>query len=168
MRDQPKYPVKPAKDQDSIVYFAYGSNMSTARLRGRTPSALPLARASLQGWELAINKRGLDGTGKCNIVPVVGAAVHGVLFQLRKEELADLDRAEDGRRGGYRRVPILPEIDGNPIPADTYIASAGFIDNSLHPSSEYKQFVVEGAEEHGLPTAYQDRLRNMKTSPDAA
>jgi hypothetical protein len=38
----------------------------------------------------------------------------------------------------------------------------------LHPSSEYNQFVVEGAEEHGLPTAYQDRLRNMKTSPDAA
>jgi hypothetical protein len=36
----------------------------------------------------------------------------------------------------------------------TYIADASFIDDSLQPYSWYKDFVLAGAEEHGLPAEY--------------
>ena len=50
-----------------IVYFAYGSNMLTARLRERTPSATPIGIGRLTGHVLSWDKRSrADGSGKCD------------------------------------------------------------------------------------------------------
>lgn len=48
------------------VYFAYGSNMSTVRLRERMPSCKPLGIATLPGHALRFRKRSTDKFGKCN------------------------------------------------------------------------------------------------------
>ena len=63
-------------------YFAYGSNMSSLRLRERIPSARSLGAARLAGWRLAPNKRGRDGSGKANLVVDANSVVWGVLYQL--------------------------------------------------------------------------------------
>jgi hypothetical protein len=60
LQDPETGPPEPAE------YFAYGSNMETARLRERMPSAKPLGVAKLSGHELRFHKRSKDGSGKCN------------------------------------------------------------------------------------------------------
>ena len=79
-----------------VRYFAYGSNMLTARLQARCPSARPLGRATARGRRLAFHKRSdVDGSGKCDLVPADdGALVVGVVFDLAADELPALDRAE--------------------------------------------------------------------------
>ena len=49
-----------------MLYFAYGSNMLTARLRERMPSCKPLGIAKLPGHALRFHKRSKDQSGKCN------------------------------------------------------------------------------------------------------
>lgn len=51
---------------EPVVYFAYGSNTSTARLRERMPSCKPLGIATLPGHALRFHKRSTDKSGRCN------------------------------------------------------------------------------------------------------
>jgi hypothetical protein len=67
-------PIEPLKNTEGgppepVVYFAYGSNMSTARLRERMPSCKPLGTATLPGHALRFHKRSTDKSGKCNAFP---------------------------------------------------------------------------------------------------
>ncbi len=64
-------PIEPLKKRETgppepVVYLAYGSNMSTARLRKRMPSCKPLGIATLPGHALRFHKRSMDKSGKCN------------------------------------------------------------------------------------------------------
>jgi gamma-glutamylcyclotransferase len=139
------------------LYFAYGSNMLTRRLRERAPSARVVGPAVLRDHELHIHKKARDGSAKCNVVPHPGAVVHGVLFELDDDDWAALDRAES-RGAGYERVAI--DLDGRI--ADLYVAQPGYIDEALLPFSWYLDFVVAGAREHGLPEEYVARIERHR------
>ena len=82
-------PIEPLKKRETgppepVVYFAYGSNMSTARLRGRVPSCKPLGVATLPGHALRFHKRSADKSGKCNAFASGNDnSVIGVPVQLR-------------------------------------------------------------------------------------
>lgn len=84
-----------------FIYFAYGSNMSTRRLRERTPSAKPLGRARCK-HQLIFHKIGRDGSAKCDIYESGRACdiVCGVLFEISLDERYLLDCAE-GLSYGY-------------------------------------------------------------------
>src|SRR5438128_1900656 len=62
-----------------MLYFAYGSNMLTQRLKARVPSASPKTVAVLFDHGLRFHKRSQDGSGKCDIVKCPGEVVHGVV-----------------------------------------------------------------------------------------
>ena len=57
----------PNPDAPTLLYFAYGSNMSSVRLRARVNSAQPLGVARLPGHRLRWHMHSLDGSGKCDI-----------------------------------------------------------------------------------------------------
>jgi hypothetical protein len=44
--------------------------------------------------------------------------------------------------------------DGQDVQVQTYIADHDAIDDRLKPYSWYKDFVMKGAQEHGLPLEY--------------
>jgi gamma-glutamylcyclotransferase len=44
--------------QDSTLYFAYGSNLSTTQMLERCPTTRPVGLAYLHGWKWLINERG--------------------------------------------------------------------------------------------------------------
>jgi hypothetical protein len=50
----------------TILYFAYGSNMSTPRLRYRVPGCRFAFVARLPNYKLCFHKRSKDGSAKCN------------------------------------------------------------------------------------------------------
>ncbi|MBA8908811.1 gamma-glutamylcyclotransferase family protein [Aminobacter ciceronei] len=140
---------------EHVVYFAYGSNMSTARLRERMPSCKPLGIATLPGHALRFHKRSTDKSGKCNaFASEDNRSVIGVLFSFDPAERTKLDKAE-GVGSGYEHatVTVINE-KGRRQKVLTYFATPDYIDDSLKPYSWYKDFVLAGGREHGLPSAY--------------
>ena len=151
----------------SIFYFAYGSNLCDARVTGRAPGAAALWPAWLPGFELRWHKRGLDGSGKCSVLPSTSSTsvVHGVLYRLPLGSKPKLDQVE-GLGIGYTEATVRVHGDSCVSEALTYVASSTHIDESLQPYSWYKRLVVAGAAAQGLPPDYVDSLRAVETWPD--
>ncbi len=146
-----------------MIYFAYGSNMCTARLRRRVASARPLGRAVLPGWRVGFRKRSVDGSAKCTIEPSSGDTVHGVAFEIDERELAALNATEGP---GYEQVTVVVTIGDRPVDAATYVARPSWIDSRLEPYDWYLDLVLAGAVEHGLPTSYVDSALTVSAVSD--
>ena len=78
-----------------VWYFAYGSNMQGATLRGRRGiSWLQALPARVAGWRFVCDKPPLVpsmGESFANLVPEPGAEVWGVLFELDADDLAHVE-----------------------------------------------------------------------------
>ena len=152
--------VAPLQDMETgppehVVYFAYGSNMSTVRLRERMPSCEPLGIATLPGHALRFHKRSKDKSGKCNAFATNdGQSVVGVLFSFDPAERARLDRAEGVGHGYEHATVTVINGEGRRRKVLTYLASPDAIDDALKPYSWYKDFVLSGCAEHALPADY--------------
>ncbi|MEO6203549.1 MAG: gamma-glutamylcyclotransferase family protein [Nitrospirales bacterium] len=134
--------------------FAYGSNMSLARLRGRAPSVQFVAVATLVGHRLAFHKVSKDRSGKCD-AQYTGSPedkVIGVVFEVSESEKLSLDKAE-GLGTGYdeKHVEVVTS-ERRTLDAQMYFAT--HIDPSLKPYHWYKKHVLVGAQENNLPPGY--------------
>jgi hypothetical protein len=98
---------------NNVIYFAYGSDMLTPRLRHRAPSSVLLSTASLPQHRLHFHKRSKDGSGKCNAFRTGNAsdAVYGALFEIPQEEKRKLDRTE-GLGSGYHEQSVQVVLGG--------------------------------------------------------
>ena len=96
------------EDRQEILYFAYGSNLSTAQMRQRCPYSMPIGLGFLPGWRWTINERGFanavqlpassTGTDHRSVAgqPVRAAAegIYGLLYLLPPGDEAALDSHE--------------------------------------------------------------------------
>lgn len=151
-----------------MLYFAYGSNMFSKRLRERVPSCQATGAFHLVGWRLAFNKRASkDGSGKCTIAPSGGRdeTVHGVVFDIDASEMPILDKIE-GLGVGYlsKELEVCRGDEG--VSVFTYVGQDSYLDDSLVPYDWYRAFVVAGAREHKLPEEYVRRILEVPVSPD--
>lgn len=149
----------------TFLNFAYGSNMSTARLRARVPSARVIGRGVLHGHRLVWHKVSKDGSGKCDVVATAApdAVVHGVVYAIDQTEKATLDRAE-GLGKGYDERQVVVEVGGEPFVATMYYATR--MDPALKPYSWYRAHVLAGAYEHELPPEYIAALEAIEVLED--
>jgi hypothetical protein len=136
------------------VYFAYGSNMSSARLAARIPAVEALGAAFVRDWRLAFNKPGRDGTGKANLVPAAGERAWGVAWKLVEAHWETLDRFEPGYQ---REIFRLERSDGTVLDAHAYLFDPG--GPVLAPSRDYVEHLISGSLEHGLPDHYIETIR---------
>jgi gamma-glutamylcyclotransferase (GGCT)/AIG2-like uncharacterized protein YtfP len=150
-----------------MYYFAYGSNMSRARLCQRVPSAMRVAVASLRAHRVHFHKIGMgDGSGKCGAEYTGDPQdrIWGVVYRLAPQHRATLDRFE-GEGIGYRRVAVDVLLDtGETCRCFTYLATR--VDESLLPFTWYKRHVLIGARENGLPADYVSKLQAAKDCHD--
>ena len=154
-----------------MKYFAYGSNLLTRRLTdpSRAPSAVALGIAWAPGFVVRFHKIGTDGSGKCTLLTTGDDAdvVYGVLYEFADRDVAGLDREEGVHLGGYARCSIrLRFPGGDATDAMTYVASDGHIDSACLPFDWYRDLVVAGAMEHGLPLPYVQVLARTPAAPD--
>ena len=138
------------------AYFAYGSNMSTARLAARVSDPVTVGSAHLIDWQLAFNKPGRDGTGKANLVPAAGARVWGVAWTLPEDAWPVLDGFEPDYE---RSVLRLLQPDGRALHAHVYLYACPADTPSIRPSRDYLDHLLAGATEHGLPEEYIAKIR---------
>ena len=118
-------------------YFAYGSNLWSARMRERCPSARVIGTAVLVGWSGVYDKPGSDGTAKMNIRPDRDGSIHGAIYEIRPDEKPTLDAAEDGYDTVETPHGLAYAYSGEPATAP--------------PADWYAQLVEDGAREHGIP-----------------
>lgn len=150
-----------------MKYFAYGSNMSIARLRERVPSAEPLGCRALKQHILRFHKAGKDGSGKCDAFFTGGDehTIFGGLFELDPFEKHFLDKAEGLGYGYDEKSVIVHAEDGSSLEATTYYATA--IEEALKPYTWYVNHVLVGAAEMALPAEYiQSSLSGIDSSQD--
>jgi hypothetical protein len=93
----------------TIHYFAYGSNMCTAKLRDRVPSARPLFVAKLQEHILRFQKRSTDGSAKADaeFTGDSNDVVWGVVFEIDSDQKHALDRREGLGRVVMKRSQLI-------------------------------------------------------------
>jgi hypothetical protein len=129
--------------------------MLTARLRQRMPSCRALGIATLPDHELRFHKRSRDKSAKCNaFAGGNNGRVIGVLFSFAPAERVRLDEAE-GVGSGYEHATVtVIDQNGRRQEVLTYRATPDYIDDSFKPYSWYKDLVLAGGTEHGLPLAY--------------
>lgn len=148
----------------ALRYFAYGSNMLTARLERRVGPVELVGRARIAGRRLTFHKRSGDGSGKCDI-PVAESSVeevHGVVYEMPDSALEELDRFE----GGYKRTLLEVDLSGNPVDAHAYLAQSVHVERGIRPFDWYLQLVHAGTHQHGLVEEYRSVLGEVLDKPD--
>jgi gamma-glutamylcyclotransferase len=149
-------------------YFAYGSNMSAARLFDERLAPEGVARGDriaghLAGWRLAFNKRVRTppGAGAGNIVLAAEGIVHGTLNLLPPKGFEILDRHEGVAAGHYERrgVPVVRTDTGATVEAITYVAL--LVGEDLRPTRTYLGHLLAGRDL--LPADYCRELATTAT-----
>lgn len=153
----------------SFLYFAYGSNMLTKRLRERCPSARPAGLAIEENHGLDFCKKGSDGSGKATLIKRAGRdrsiSIHGVLYQIELSERPNLDKAESGYERHDDFVAYDTRTDAKLV-TSTYIAPPSVCRDGLLPFNWYIELIIAGAREHGLGADYIARLNDVEVRQD--
>lgn len=137
-----------------MLYFAYGSNMSSLRLERRVGTVETLGRARLPAHRHRFSKLGRDGTGKGNIEPHPEEHTWGVIYGLTGQQLGELE----GYEIGYRRaeLDVVHHAGSDLVRVTTFVALR--VVEGLAPTDEYLSHYRDGIDEHGIEDAYLRRL----------
>ena len=153
----------------TVWYFAYGSNMQSATLRGRRGiQFLHAVPARAAGWRLVFDKPALVPIGEAfaNIIPDAAAHVLGVAYEVSEEDLQHIELTEGVLLGNYDRVAVPVEPLSQPTaPLTAFSLTSDHRDPNLQPSTRYMELVISGATEHGLPAEYIECLRAVPAKP---
>ena len=145
------------------LYFAFGSNLSTAQMHRRCPASTALGLGELKGWRWIINKRGY-----ANVVPGSTSTVYGLLYRLPSDDEATLDLCE-GVPWAYDKKYLDAKWlkdragteMGKTVRVLVYVDEAR-IDDGV-PKEEYVHRMAAGINEMqtvwGMDSAYADGLR---------
>jgi gamma-glutamylcyclotransferase (GGCT)/AIG2-like uncharacterized protein YtfP len=156
----------PPTGDSTLLYFAYGSNLSSRRLRARIPSAGFVSVAQLEGYDLRFHKKSRDGSGKCDAYATDNSAdrVLGAIYQIDEEHKPFLDVIEGVGIGYAQRDVTVLDLNHEPYEVFTYCA----LDTApnLQPFNWYLHHVVTGAEEIGLPSDYIQRICTIASIVD--
>jgi len=150
-----------------VYYLAYGSNMASARLQQRIPTAQRLGVVRLTGHRLTFdNYSTKDGSGKCDAFCTGGPndLVFAVLYRIDPDAKPILDGYE-GLGVEYRDAFLAVEAPGGRrVEALIYYATNR--KSGLRPYQWYQRHVLYGARENQLPAGYIADIERVDSIPD--
>jgi gamma-glutamylcyclotransferase (GGCT)/AIG2-like uncharacterized protein YtfP len=133
-----------------LPYFAYGSNLSLARMRQRCPGCADRGEAWLAGWRLTFAGRSRlwGGGGVATLAPEPGGLIYGWLYEVPPQDLFTLDAVE-GHPTFYRRVQLRVQTPRGVRPAWIYLLPPEQAERP--PSEDYRQAVAAAYRSRALP-----------------
>ncbi len=158
-----------------IYYFAYGSNMSSARLNARVPSAKSLGVFHIPGFHLDFSMHGFDDSAKCNANKCnannshinsnnTEHKIYGIIFTMAEHERVHLDHAEQLGEG-YELIETIAYDDHGNI-QECFLYTALRKHEHLKPYCWYKNHVITGAKEAQLPSHIIEHIESFETMRD--
>ena len=152
----------------AMEYLAYGSNMCSAWLRSRVPSAANPRVVALPGRVILYRKVSKkDGSAKADLglSSDPSQVAYGVVFDIDPAELDSL-RAAEGCGRGYHEETLEVVHEGQALRPFVYVADVRAVRSGLPPHDWYRDLVVAGAREHGLPANHVASLADVPTTVD--
>lgn len=136
-----------------MKYFAYGTNLNIKQMSERCPYAEFISQAEVSGYKFIFNSR-----GTATIIPAEGFKVYGVLYEIDKKCLKELDKYEGVSKGVYNREETeVISKDGEQVRAIVYIANDS---TEGSPRKDHWDKILEGAQENNLPDEYIKDFKN--------
>jgi gamma-glutamylcyclotransferase len=171
------------ESREEVLYFAYGSNLSTAQMLQRCPNSTPVGLGRLEGWKWFINQRGYANVARSSSSPEMpsppeGDVVYGLLYLLPTQDEEALDRAEGvpyAYQKGYEDVAWLSDHRGRALVGER-LRPLVYIDVERTvpglPRAEYvgrmERGIADAVENWGMPEDYAAFMRkhlNKGTQP---
>ena len=144
-----------------ILYFAYGSNMSAARMKQRLGWEAPRRAATLRDFQLVFDQAGFNDPSwsPANIRSEQGGLVEGMVYEVEEKDLKILD----GYEKYYQRleVRVMATQEKN-LDAVTYLSKKPQGEKS--PSQEYLNFLLEG--KNFISREYFKELSRIQVIPE--
>jgi gamma-glutamylcyclotransferase (GGCT)/AIG2-like uncharacterized protein YtfP len=127
-------------------YFAYGSNMNSARMRARGLNFVKAEAAILPRFRLVFNKQShcKPSIAYANVQHASDHHVEGVLYTLAKAEDLDLMDHFEGTPVRYSRECVHVNTSSGPRSTWIYMANPAYINNNLLPESSYLAHLLAG------------------------
>jgi hypothetical protein len=149
---------------ERFYYFAYGSNISSKRLKEkkRCPSAQFIGLAYVKNQRLSFPQHNKAGHLVAGYTNSNGNNLWGAIYLIEDRELDQLYTAEgfkegrDNAKNSYTKIDLLELYDENDkIINHKVITFKQNKENSQPPagktlSKEYLQFIIDGYEEHNI------------------
>jgi len=163
-----------ATKEETVPYMAYGTNMSSNRIRQRLNWTDPAGKESLEktkpvgctlkDYRLAFNRRSDSNLTEgvlANLKSEQGEEVEGVLYQLPKTAVDFLEQNEPG----YHAIRIKVSVKGGESDATVFVADTNQVGSEAAPTQADITSMIEGAAEHGLSEGYLKKLRSYESPP---
>lgn len=153
-----------------LHYFAYGSVLSKRHVgewaaeHGVDPRLFARgAPAVLKGYSLAFDVESRFWGGRvANLREDKDGAVHGLLFAIPPQAKDAVLRKEGVATGLSQELDVTVECEGKEVPAKAYVARPEKRGEAGPPSGRLLAYLVEGAEERGLPQPWVEALRALQ------
>ncbi len=137
------------KDQESLFYFGYASNLDEETLSSRTISPVQLIGcARLPGYGFRFSFPNADGSARANLIKSENETVYGLLYQLASEDIAFFKESEPG----YDFLQKEVYLNGVTVSAFTFMSSNNV--TGIFPDKAYLDIILKGARKNNLPKAY--------------
>ena len=141
-----------------ILYFAYGSNMSAARMKQRLGWEAPRRAATLRDFQLVFDQAGFNDPSwsPANIRSEQGGLVEGMVYEVEEKDLKILD----GYEKYYQRLEVkVTATQEKNLDAVTYLSKKSR--GEKPPTQEYLNFLLEGKKSF-LSWKYFDELTRIQ------
>ena len=152
---------KPANE--SIYYFAYGSNMWSKYLTNiRSVKTYGSTYAHLEDYQVKFNLYGINHIEPAfaNLVPLINATAHGVLHKIDQSSISRIANSES-KQYVFTEVEVLT-AQGDKVKAYTLVGKD--FGESRAPSRRYLNILIAGAKEHELPEKHIDNLETTRSA----
>jgi cation transport regulator ChaC len=155
------------------LYFAYGSALSKrhigewaaehgvdSRLFARGTPAV------LRGYRLVFDVESRFWGGRvADLAEDKDAAVHGVIFEIPLPARDAILRKEGVATGLSQEIDVTVEAEGKKIAAKAFVARPEKRSEPGPASGRLLSYLIEGAQERGLPHPWIDELKRQSSSP---
>ena len=155
-----------SKEDRVVRCFMYGSRMHIGEMKGAAPSATMAFIAKVDGCRLCFPRYSEKRHGGvASIEQCKGETTWGVVWQFPEIELPQLDKKEGVPLNRYRREQIeVTDTLGMAHRCHIYFAIP---EKESKPSAQhYMRYIIEGAQQHGLPNEYIEKLQRIPTAPE--
>ncbi|VVC31616.1 Hypothetical protein CINCED_3A004489 [Cinara cedri] len=150
-----------------FTYFAYGSNMLMSRIHLNNPSAVRIGIGKLNEYRLDFSRYSKKWDGSvATVVPDHTEYVWGVLWQLNKTDMANLDKQEGVGHGVYKVFNATVTFDEKNETCRCYMLveqpkKENPIPPERRPSKAYLRTMINGANESNIPLDYVQFLNDI-------
>jgi len=129
-----------------VLYLAYGSNLSRARMAARCPAAQPVRPVTVTGW-------GLRFETVATIVPDPRATLCAALYRLTPACERTLDAVEGVDEGRYRRATLQVPGPGGEVGSEPVLTYIKIDARRGPPTQDYLAHIAAGFADWGLDGA---------------